>query len=135
MVSGACCLSWTCRLFDGGARAAQVDVTQASRRQALANYEAALQSAFREVADALAVRDGLAERLDAQQAQVAAAAQTLRLAEDSYRLGGSSQLELLDAQRQLASAQQALVSLRQTEQANRVTLLRALGGRWAPAGG
>ncbi|KQW50029.1 MULTISPECIES: efflux transporter outer membrane subunit [unclassified Roseateles] len=120
-------------LFDGGARAAQVEVTQASRRQALANYEAALQSAFREVADALAVRDGLAERLDAQQAQVAAAAQTLRLAEESYRLGGSSQLELLDAQRQFASAQQALVSLRQIEQANRVTLLRALGGRWAPA--
>lgn len=119
-------------LFDGGARAAQVDATEASRRQALANYEGALQSAFREVADALAVRDGLAERLDAQQAQVAAAAQTLRLAEDSYRLGGSSQLELLDAQRQLATAQQSLVSLRQTEQVNRVTLLRALGGRWAP---
>lgn len=122
-------------LFDGGARAAQVDVSQASRRQALASYEAALQSAFREVADALALRDGLAERLDAQQAQVAAAAQSLRLAEDSYRLGGSSQLELLDAQRQLASAQQGLVTLRQTEQANRVTLLRALGGRWTAAGG
>lgn len=122
-------------LFDGGARAAQVEVSEASRRQALASYEGALQSAFREVADALAVRDGLAERLDAQQAQVAAAAQTLRIAEDSYRLGSSSQLELLDAQRQLAGAQQGLVSLHQTEQANRVTLLRALGGRWEPAGG
>ncbi|MFG6431993.1 efflux transporter outer membrane subunit [Roseateles sp. LYH14W] len=121
-------------LFDGGARAAQVEVSQASRRQALATYEGAVQSAFREVADALAVRDGLAERLDAQQAQVAAAAQTLKFAEDSYRLGGSSQLELLDAQRQLAAAQQALVTLRQAEQANRVTLLRALGGRWAAAG-
>ncbi len=121
-------------LFDGGARAAQVDASEASRRQALASYEGALQSAFREVADALAVRDGLAERLDAQQAQVAAAAQTLRFAEDSYRLGASSQLELLDAQRQLAAAQQALVTLRQTEQANRITLLRVLGGRWAPAG-
>jgi outer membrane protein, multidrug efflux system len=120
-------------LFDGGARAAQVDATEAGRRQAMASYEGALQSAFREVADALAVRDGLAERLDAQQAQVAAAAQTLRMAEESYRLGGSSQLELLDAQRQLASAQQALVTLRLTEQANRVTLLRALGGRWSPA--
>lgn len=122
-------------LFDGGARAAQVDASDASRRQALATYEGALQSAFREVADALAVRDGLAERLDAQQAQVTTAAQSLRYAEDSYRLGGSSQLELLDAQRQLAAAQQALVTLRQTEQANRVTLLRALGGRWVPGGG
>jgi len=121
-------------LFDGGARAAQVEVSEATRRQALASYEGALQSAFREVADALAVRDGLAERLDAQQAQVVAATQSLRFAEDSYRLGGSSQLELLDAQRQLAAAQQALVTLRQTEQANRVLLLRALGGRWTPFG-
>ncbi|PTT79936.1 transporter, partial [Pelomonas sp. HMWF004] len=88
-----------------------------------------------EVADALAVRDSLAERVDAQQAQMAAATQSLRLAEDSYRLGGSSQLELLDAQRQLATAQQALVTLRQTEQANRVTLLRVLGGRWGAVGG
>jgi NodT family efflux transporter outer membrane factor (OMF) lipoprotein len=118
-------------LFDAGARAAQVEANEASRRQALASYEATLQSAFREVADALAVRDSLAERLDAQQAQVAAAAQTLRLAEESYRLGATSQLELLDAQRQLAAAQQGLVTLRLTEQANRVVLLRALGGRWA----
>ncbi|MDI4635248.1 TolC family protein [Pelomonas sp. V22] len=117
-------------LFDGGTRAAQVDMSEASRREALATYEGALQSAFREVADALAVRDGLAERLDAQQAQVAAAAQSLRFAEDSYRLGGSSQLELLDAQRQLATAQQALITLRLVEHANRVALLRALGGRW-----
>ncbi|MCY4746404.1 efflux transporter outer membrane subunit [Pelomonas sp. UHG3] len=116
-------------LFDGGARAAQVEASEASRRQALASYEAALQSAFREVADALTVRDSLAERLQAQQAQVAAAEQALRLAEASYRLGGSSQLDLLDAQRQLATAQQALVTLRQTEQANRITLLRVLGGR------
>ncbi len=120
-------------IFDGGARAAQVQVSEASRQQAIANYEAALQSAFREVADALAVRDSLSERLAAAQAQVLAAEQSLKLAEASYRLGGASQLELLDAQRQLASAQQALVSLRQTEQANRVTLLKVLGGKWGGA--
>ena len=117
-------------LFDAGARAAQVDANQATQRQSLALYEAALQNAFREVADALAVRDSLAERLAAQQAQVDAAGRSLALSEQSYRLGGASQLELLDAQRQLAAAQQGLVSLRQTEQANRVALLRALGGRW-----
>lgn len=120
-------------LFDGGARRAQVEVNQATRREALALYEAALQTAFREVADALAVRDSLAERLAAQEAQVAAAQRSLDLAERSYRLGGASQLEVLDAQRQLTAAQQSLVSLRQTEQANRVVLLRALGGRWTPA--
>lgn len=118
-------------LFDGGARAAQVQVSEASRQQAIASYEAALQSAFREVADALAVRDSLAERLAAGEAQVLAAQQSLNLAEASYRLGSASQLELLDAQRQLASAQQALVTLRLTEQQNRVSLLRVLGGRWA----
>ncbi len=122
-------------LFDAGARQAQVDVTQATRREVLANYEASLQSAFREVADALAVRDSLAERLAAQAAQVEAAERSLNLADQSYRLGASSQLELLDAQRQLAAARQGLVTLRQTEQANRVVLLRALGGRWTAPGG
>ncbi|WP_158218720.1 efflux transporter outer membrane subunit [Roseateles aquatilis] len=117
-------------IFDGGARRAQVQVSEATRREAMASYELSLQSAFREVADALAVRDQLAERLDAQQAQVEAARQAFRLAEQSYRLGGFSQLELLDAQRQLATARQVLVTLRQTEQVNRVELLRALGGRW-----
>ena len=118
-------------LLDAGARQAQVDVTQAARREVMANYEASLQSAFREVADALAVRDSLAERLAAQAAQVQAAERSLSLADQSYRLGASSQLELLDAQRQLAAARQGLVNLRQTEQANRVVLLRALGGRWS----
>ena len=118
-------------LFDAGARRSQVEANEAARREAMARYEAALQSAFREVADALAVRDSLAERLDAQQAQVQAAERSLSLAEQSYRLGGVSQLELLDAQRQLAAARQGQVSLRQTEQSNRVALLRALGGRWS----
>ncbi len=119
-------------LLDGGARQAQVELSEAGRRQALASYEAALQAAFREVADALALRDSLAERLAAQLAQVTAARRSLQLAESSYRLGASSQLELLDAERQLAGAEQALLTLRQTEQSNRVNLLRALGGRWTP---
>jgi outer membrane protein, multidrug efflux system len=121
-------------LFDGGERQALVAVTEASRRQALAQYEAALQSAFREVADALAVRDSLTERLAAQQALAKAAERSLALAGQAYRLGGASQLELLDAQRQFTTAQQGLLSLRQIEQANRVTLLRALGGRWTTGG-
>jgi NodT family efflux transporter outer membrane factor (OMF) lipoprotein len=117
-------------IFDAGARRAQVDANEATQREAMAQYEAALQAAFREVADALALRDSLTERLAAQQAQVEAAERSLSLAEQSYRLGGLSQLELLDAQRQLAAARQGQVGLRQTEQANRVVLLRALGGRW-----
>jgi len=121
-------------IFDAGARRAQVDASEATRREALARYDAALQSAFREVADALAVRDSLVDRLAAQRAQVEAAERSLSLSEQSYRLGGASQLELLDAQRQLAGARQGLVTLRQTEQANRVVLLRSLGGRWSAGG-
>jgi NodT family efflux transporter outer membrane factor (OMF) lipoprotein len=117
-------------LLDGGARAAQVQANEATRRQQMAAYEGVLQAAFREVADLLTVRDSLAERLSAVSAQVQASQQALERADAAYRLGGASQLELLDAQRQLASAQQAWVSLRQIEQANRVALLRALGGRW-----
>ena len=120
--------------FDAGARRAQVDATEASRRELIANYEATLQTAFREVADALAVRDSLVERLAAQRAQVEAAQRSLTMAEQSYRLGASSQLDLLDTQRQLAAAQQGLVTLRQTEQSNRVVLLRVLGGRWIAGG-
>jgi NodT family efflux transporter outer membrane factor (OMF) lipoprotein len=121
-------------IFDAGARRAQVDASEAARREALARYDAALQSAFREVADTLAVRDSLAERLAAQQAQVEAAERVLAVSERAYRLGGVSQLELLDAQRQLSSALQGLVTLRQTGQANRVLLLRSLGGRWTTGG-
>jgi NodT family efflux transporter outer membrane factor (OMF) lipoprotein len=121
-------------LLDAGARRAQVAVSEATQREVLASYEAALQSAFREVADALAVRDSLAARLAAQQAQVNAATRSLHLAEQSYRLGASSQLDLLDAQRTLATARQAWVTLQQTEQSNRVALLRVLGGRWGAGG-
>lgn len=117
-------------IFDAGARRAQVEVSEADRRAALADYEATVQGAFREVADALAVRDSLAERLAAQQAQVEAATRTASLSEQTYRIGGSSQLELLIAQRDLAAAQQGWVTLQLAEQANRVELLRALGGRW-----
>jgi outer membrane protein, multidrug efflux system len=117
-------------IFDAGLRRAQVEAASATQRAALASYEAALQAAFREVADALAVRDGLAERLAAQEAQVAAAERSLELVERGQALGASGQLELLDAQRQLAASRQTLVSLRQVEQANRIGLLKALGGRW-----
>ncbi len=86
------------------------------------------------MADALAVRDSLTERLAEQQAQVDAAQRSLALSEQSYRLGGLSQLELLDSQRQLAGARQGQVTLRQTKQANRVVLLRSLGGRWTAGG-
>jgi multidrug efflux system outer membrane protein len=121
-------------LFDGGAGRANVRAAELSRDIALAQYDKAVQGAFREVADALAVGASLTQRLTAQQALYAATERQLRLAEAAYRAGSSSQLELLDAQRSLYAAEQALITLRQSAQANRISLYKALGGGWTNTG-
>ena len=117
-------------IFDGGARDAALRQAEVGRDIALASYDKAVQTAFREVADALAVRATLAGRLDLQQSLLASAERQLRLAETQYRAGSTTQLELLDAQRSLVGAQQALVTLRLSEQLNRLTLYKVLGGGW-----
>jgi multidrug efflux system outer membrane protein len=118
----------TLPIFDGGRRQAAVDVAEAERRMLLAEYEGAVQRAFREVADALAVRGTLGEQLEAQQSLVAATAETFRLSEIRFRQGAQSYLEVLDAQREMYAAQQALIAVRLTTLANQVALYRALGG-------
>ena len=122
--------SITLPIFDGGANSARLDSARQAREIALATYEKAVQGAFREVADALAVRATLAERIAAQQAQTRASAAALRYAEALFRQGGSSYLEVLDAQRGLYGSQQAEISLNLAEQDNRITLYKALGGGW-----
>lgn len=117
-------------IFDGGAREAAVRQVETGRDIALATYDKTVQTAFREVADALAVRATLADRLTAQQALLASAERQLRLAETQYRVGSTTQLDLLDAQRSLVGAQQSLVTLRLSEQLNRITLYKVLGGGW-----
>ncbi|MEW6705312.1 MAG: AdeC/AdeK/OprM family multidrug efflux complex outer membrane factor [Pseudomonadota bacterium] len=118
-------------IFDGGRRRAAVDVAEAERKMALAQYEGAVQRAFREVADALAVRGTLDEQFEAQQSLVAASAQTHRLSEIRFRQGAQSYLEVLDAQREMYAAQQALIGVRLTRLSNQVLLYKALGGGWA----
>jgi len=122
--------SVTLPLLDGGALRAGVDSAKVQRDIALATYDKAVQTAFGEVADALAVRATLDERLAAQQAQVRASETALRFAEALFRNGGSSYLEVLDAQRGLYGAQQAGIALALAEQDNRITLYKALGGGW-----
>lgn len=117
-------------IFQGGAIRAGIAVAQADRDIALAQYEKAIQSAFRDVADALASTQSLAAQHEAQSALVEAATQTERLSDVRYRAGAESYLALLDAQRTLFSARQALVNVQYAEQANRVALYRALGGGW-----
>lgn len=115
-------------LFDGGAGRAEVAAAAATRDIRLAIYERAVQVAFREVADALAQRAVLGERLAAQADLVSASETTLRLAGERHRLGSESVLALLDAQRTLFAAQQGLITLQLADSANRLVLFKALGG-------
>lgn len=124
----------TLPIFDWGRLRANLKASEASRDIALAQYEKAIQTGFREVADALAGRATLGDQLVALEAQAAASRESYRLAELRYRNGIASYLHLLDAQRTLFSTEQALVQTRLMERLNQITLYKALGGGWtAPA--
>lgn len=115
-------------LFDGGRARANVRLAEAARQAAVATYERTIQTAFREVADALAQRGTIEEQASAQSARAASAQIAARLSEARYRVGVSSFLTALDAQRTAYAAQQQLVATRLTRATNLVTLYRTLGG-------
>lgn len=117
-------------IFDGGSNQAGLDNAVAARDIALAQYEKAIQTAFREVSDALVQRDALADQLQAQQALVAASGDALTLSDARFARGVDSYLDVLDAQRSWYSAQQSLISLRLSRLTNGVTLYKVLGGGW-----
>ncbi|HEX7441721.1 MAG TPA: efflux transporter outer membrane subunit [Caldimonas sp.] len=117
-------------IFDAGRNQANLDVAKVSRDIAAAQYERAIQTAFREVSDALAGRATLGEQLRAQLAQANAEEIRFRLSDLRYRNGASSYLEVLDAQRSLFIAQQAVVQAQAAQVQNLVTLYRVLGGGW-----
>jgi NodT family efflux transporter outer membrane factor (OMF) lipoprotein len=119
-------------LFDAGRNQANLEAAQAARAIAVAQYEKAIQTAFREVADALAARATLGEQLAAQQAQAAAETRRLALAELLFRGGAASALDRLDAERSALAAQQAVVQLQLAQLQNQVLLYRVLGGGAGP---
>lgn len=121
-------------IFDAGRNQANLRASEIGRDIALAQYERAIQSAFREVADALAGRATLGQQLRAQQAQLKAEQDRYRLAELRYRGGAASYLDALDAQRSLFAAQQAQLQVQTQSLQNGVTLYRVLGGGWAAEG-
>ena len=104
------------------------DATKVEKEIALAQYEKAIQTAFREVADALAVRGTVDQQLSAQQSLVDAVAETYRLSNARYTKGIDSYLGVLDAQRSLNAARQGLIVLRLVRLTNLVTLYKVLGG-------
>jgi multidrug efflux system outer membrane protein len=115
-------------IFAGGANVANLQATHIARDAAVAQYEKAIQTAFREVGDALAGRRALDDQLAAQQALVTASTAAYRLADLRFRGGVDSYLSALDAQRALYSSQQQLQGVRLTRLQNLVTLYKALGG-------
>jgi multidrug efflux system outer membrane protein len=105
-----------------------LDATKAEKEISLVQYEKAIQTAFREVADALAVRGTVEEQLTAQQSLVDATAETYRISEARYTKGVDSYLSVLDAQRSLYAAQRVLVALNLQRLINQVQLYAVLGG-------
>ena len=125
--------SVTLPIFRAGAGLAGVAASQAQRDAALAAYEKAIQSGFRETADALARQGTLAEELTATRTQLNAAQDTMTLTEARYRGGVDTFLANLVAQRSLFTAQSAYVASQLAAAVNRVDLYRAVGGADGPS--
>ncbi|ACS86287.1 efflux transporter outer membrane subunit [Musicola paradisiaca] len=115
-------------IFDGGANLSALRYAEAEKKGYIASYEKAVQTAFSDVADALARKGTLAEQQSAQQDYVSAAQRSYQLASSRYREGVDTYLNVLDAQRTLYSARQSLISLEQSRLNNLITLYNALGG-------
>jgi len=117
-------------IFNAGRNRASLDVAKISKEVEIANYEKAIQFAFREVADTLAERATLDQRLGAQQRLADASGKSYRLSAARYRSGIDSYLISLVAERSWYGARQNLISLRLLEQSNRINLYKAMGGGW-----
>ena len=115
-------------IFQAGAGHANVRLTEARQRAAVASYQGTIQTAFRDVSDALARRGTINDEIAARQKQQAATADTYLLTEARYRAGIDPFLTVLDAQRSYYSAQQTLVSIKLTAAQNIVTTYQAIGG-------
>lgn len=119
-------------IFDGGENKANLAYSEAQQQKYLAAYEYAIQSAFTEVADALARRATIQDQLDAENALVQASTRSYELSLARYENGVDSFQTALEAQRTMYSASQSLITTRQADLSNRITLYKVLGGGLAP---
>jgi multidrug efflux system outer membrane protein len=117
-------------IFNGGLNRANLDVAEVDKRIEIANYEKAIQTAFREVADGLVARGRYTSQLAAQEAAVAAEQRRYDLSNMRYRQGVDSYVTVLTAQQDLYSAQSTLITARTDQLANLISLYKALGGGW-----
>lgn len=124
--------SFSLPLFDGGRTAGYEAVAEARKNTAVADYEKTIQQAFREVADLLSARASLADQRQATDAMVRAYQERLKVAEMRYKSGSISYLDVLDAQRELFSSQQAAIQVRRAQLSTAAQLYKALGGGDTP---
>lgn len=115
-------------IFDGGLNQANLEAAEADQKIAVAKYEKTIQTAFREVADALAQRGTVDDQMKAQKSFLEATSESYRLSDARYKSGIDSYLNVLDAQRSLYSAQQSMIDVRLQKLSNMVTLYKVLGG-------
>ncbi len=120
----------TLPIFDNGRNQANLESAEVARALAVTSYERTVQTAFREVSDALAGRATYAEQIAAMEAQAKADRDRFRLSDLRYRNGIASYLDQLDAERSLFATEQQLAQLRLAQRANEVQLYKALGGGW-----
>ncbi|WP_193102725.1 efflux transporter outer membrane subunit [Burkholderia sp. Z1] len=122
-------------IFEGGQNIANLDLAHVQKRIEIANYERAIQSAFREVSDGLAARGTYDQQIAALERNEHAQQRRFDLSDLRYRKGVDSYLSVLTAQTDLYSAQQSLINARLARWTNLVTLYRALGGGWVERSG
>ena len=117
-------------IFNAGRNNANLKLAEIRQQQSVVNYEQKIQAAFKDVADALALRDSINKQMDAQQRYLDSLKITLQRARGLYASGAVSYIEVLDAERSLFATQQTLLDLINSRQVNEINLYTALGGGW-----
>ena len=117
-------------IFNAGRNNANLKLAEIRQQQSVVNYEQKIQAAFKDVADALALRDSINNQIDAQQRYLDSLQITLQRARGLYASGAVSYIEVLDAERSLFTTQQTLLDLTNSRQVNEINLYSALGGGW-----
>lgn len=117
-------------IFNAGRNQSNLDLAEIRQQQSVVNYEQKIQNAFKEVADALVLRQSIADQISGQQRYLMSLQITLQRARALYQNGAVSYIEVLDAERSLFATQQSLLDLNYAQQVNEIKLFAALGGGW-----
>ncbi|HEE9872200.1 efflux transporter outer membrane subunit [Citrobacter braakii] len=117
-------------IFNAGRNQSNLDLAEIRQQQSMVNYEQKIQNAFKEVADALVLRQSIADQISGQQRYLTSLQITLQRARALYQNGAVSYIEVLDAERSLFATQQSLLDLNYAQQVNEIKLFAALGGGW-----